>query len=384
MSELRQVVVVGAGYAGVMAANRILAAGQDGVTVTVVNPRADFVERIRLHQRATDGAEATVPLAELLHPDARLHLATVDRIGDRAVLLDGGQSLPYDYLVYAVGSVADRGGNPADSVHTVGDLEDADRLRARLRELPGGADVTVVGGGLTGIETAAEVAERRPDLAVRLVSAGPLAEHLPAASRASITRTLTSLGIAVREGARIRRVADGRVELDDGSSLPSDCTVWAGAFGVPDLARRSGLPVDESGRLRTDESLICQGHPTIVGVGDAVAPPATVAGHVRMSCQAALPLGAHGADTVLALLRGESPDRLSLGFLAQCVSLGRRSGLFQLVRADDSPRRFALRGRLGAFVKEQICRSTVKYVRAGSYPGPAGPKPVREQPSVSA
>ncbi|MFE3293089.1 NAD(P)/FAD-dependent oxidoreductase [Rhodococcus sp. NPDC059234] len=386
MNESRQVVVIGAGYAGVMAANRILAARPPGVTVTVVNPRADFVERIRLHQYATGDAAATVPLTDVLDPSARIRVATALRIEERAVLLDDGERLPYDYLVYAAGSSAARGGHGAGEVHTIAELEDATRLRDQLRTLPDGAVVTVVGGGLTGIECAAEIAERLPALDVHLISSGPVAEHHPASSRASIARTLAGLGVTVREGVRVDRVTEGRVVFDDGSTAASDCTIWAGSFGVPDLARRSGLPVDEAGRLRTNEDLVCLGNPTVVGVGDAVAPPARVAGHVRMSCQAALPLGAHGADTILALLGDRATEPLSLGFVLQCVSLGRRAGAVQFVRADDSPHRFALRGRSGAFVKEQVCRYTLKWLRSGtgSYRWRSGPAPVPAPDEMSA
>ncbi|TQF68577.1 pyridine nucleotide-disulfide oxidoreductase [Rhodococcus spelaei] len=383
MNQSKQVVVVGAGYAGVMAANRILAARLPGVAVTVINPRADFVERIRLHQFATGSGAATIPLTEVLDPAARIRIDTVERIDARSVLLGDGDVVDFDYLVYAVGSVADRRDHALAHTHTVAVLEDADRLRTRLRELSDGAVVTVVGGGLTGIETAVEIAEQRPTLSVQMISAGPPAAQLPAAGRTAIVRALTRNGVTLREGVRVQRVTEGRVELDDGSGLDSDCTVWAGAFAVPDLARRSGLPVDEAGRLRTDSALVCLDNPTIVGVGDAVAAPDEVAGHVRMSCQAALPLGVHGADTVLALLNGETPTPLSLGFVAQCISLGRRSALVQAVRPDDSPRRFALRGRLAAVVKEQICRYTVKYVRAGSYRGPAGPARVQVADKVA-
>ncbi|MFC9787356.1 NAD(P)/FAD-dependent oxidoreductase [Rhodococcus sp. NPDC127528] len=386
MNQPRHVVVVGAGYAGVMAANRILAARPPGVTVTVVNPRADFVERIRLHQYAADSGTATVPLAEVLHPDARVRVASVELIGERELTLADGEVLGFDHLVYAVGSGTAGGPDGAEHAFTVGGFEDADRLRTRLRELSDGATVVVVGGGLTGIEAAAEIAERRPDLLVRLASAGAVGVGLAPRGRRSVARTLGSLGVDVRAGARVRRIEPDRVVLADGSDLAADCVVWAGAFAVPDLARRSGLPVDAGGRLRTDENLVCLGNPAIVGVGDAVAPPEAVAGHIRMSCQAALPLGAHGADTVLAQLAGRNPEPLSMGFLLQCVSLGRRAGVVQFVRTDDSPRKLALRGRMGAFVKEQICRQTVskRGARAGSYRWLSGPAPAREEQGVPA
>jgi NADH dehydrogenase FAD-containing subunit len=105
-----------------------------------------------------------------------------------------------------------------------------------------------------------------------------------------------------------------------------------------------------------------------------------------MSCQAALPLGAHGADTVLALLRGRAPRQLSVCMSGQCISLGRRRGLIQIARRDDSPRRLALRGRLAARVKESVSTSTITQLRRArpSYQWLPGPQPpVRTRQAAS-
>ncbi|MFZ2176634.1 MAG: FAD-dependent oxidoreductase, partial [Rhodococcus sp. (in: high G+C Gram-positive bacteria)] len=348
------VVVVGAGYAGVMAANRVASVGVADVVVTVINPRRDFVERIRLHQCAAGSGAATVPLADLLHHAVRLRVAAVDAIGERSVTLNDGQVVGFDFLIYAVGSGADRQGFEQGDVGAVTGLGAAERLHARLRALPAGARIVVVGGGLTGIETSAEIAEQFPRLRLDLVT-NTVAASMSAGGRAVIERTLSALGVSVRGGLTVTGVRAGGVDLRGNRVLFGDCTIWAGSFTVPGLARRSGLPVDRLGRLRTDESLVCVGHPRIVGIGDAAAPPQSVAGHVRMSCQASIPMGAHGANTVLALLDGRKPSALSVGFVGQAVSLGRRRGLIQITRLDDSPRALAIRGRSAAAIKEVVC-----------------------------
>ncbi|CAM4298417.1 FAD-dependent oxidoreductase [Nocardia ninae] len=369
---LRRVVVVGAGYAGVMAANRLAAVGGSDVRVTVVNPRAQFVERIRLHERAA-GVSRVVQLRRgVLHRDVRLRVATVARIGAESVALDDGSVLEFDYLLYAVGSTAAPGLAGAEHACNIADLDGAELLRGRLRRLSAGARVVVVGGGLTGIETSAEIAYRYPALAVELVS-GSVAGCLPDSSRASIEDRLENAGVRVRSGLRVTATRADAVVTDAGV-LPSDCTVWAGSFGVPDLALRSGLAVAADGRLRTDDTLVCVDHGRIVGVGDAVAPPAHVGEHLRMSCQAAMPMGAHGADTVLALIRGERPQPSSIGMVGQAISLGRRDGFIQATHLDDTARGFVLSGRVAAMAKERVCRCTLtsmRYPRAYRWlPGP--------------
>jgi NADH dehydrogenase len=87
------------------------------------------------------------------------------------------------------------------------------------------------------------------------------------------------------------------------------------------------------------------------------------AGDLRMACATAIPLGLRAGKNVVADLRGEEPKPLSFRYYAQVMSLSRRDGLVQLVRADDSPKDQIVTGRKAAFLKEQVVRSTVRSLR---------------------
>ena len=185
--------------------------------------------------------------------------------------------------------------------------------------------------------------------------------------------------VELQEHVTAERIAAGAVVLDDGSRVPFDACLVALSFEAPALARTSGLDVDGLGRLRVDETLRCAGAEGIVGAGDAVVVPDAVGGHLRMSCAAALPLGGHAADTVLRLVRGQAPTAVSIGFVLQCLSLGRKRGYVQPVRPDDRPRGAGLAGRRAAWVKERICRLVVEgprqeRVRPGAYRTVKGPR----------
>src|SRR5690349_9731078 len=99
------VVVIGGGYAGTLAANRLRLRGD--VDITLINPRPKFVERIRLHQHAANNYEATADYGSLLGHGINLVVDTAAKIdtGRRAVqFASGRRAMPYDYLIYAVGS----------------------------------------------------------------------------------------------------------------------------------------------------------------------------------------------------------------------------------------------------------------------------------------
>lgn len=365
-----QVVIVGGGYAGTLAANRLRQ--HPGVDITLINPRPQFVERIRLHQYVAGTGTATIDYPELLGDGVSLIVDSATRIdaNDRRIQLASGTALRYDYLIYAVGStgaITPAVPGAAEFAYSISELEHAQRLLDRLGELEPDAPVTVVGGGLTGIEAASELAGQ--GRAVTLVCGEMLGPSLHAAGRRSVAKALHKLGVDVLEAAIVAQVRADSLVLHDGTVLPSAVTVWTAGFSVPDLAAASGLATDGLGRLLTDETLTSVDNPWIVAAGDAVAPSGQP---LRMSCQAALPLGAQAANTVLTRIDGTSPAALDQAFAAQCISVGRQAATVQLSRRDDTPIRAFVGGRLGAVVKESICRFTVKWIRGeaakpGSY-----------------
>ncbi|MFI7349450.1 NAD(P)/FAD-dependent oxidoreductase [Streptomyces sp. NPDC049936] len=365
MKDNVDVVVVGGGYAGVTAANRL--ARHDGVSVTLVNPRPDFVSRIRLHQLVAGSDDAIEDFGDVLGRNVRLMVDSVTRIeaAERRVSLAGGGSVSYDYLVYAVGSgAADPGiAGAMEFAHWVSDLEGAQRLRSTLAATPLSAPVTVVGSGPTGLETAAELAEAGRD--VTIVCGNVLGPSLHPRVRRPVARRLARLGVTVVEGPRtqVTEVSGDGVRLDDGRTLPSAVTVWTAGFQFPDLAARSGLRTDADGRLVTDVTLTSVDDGRIVAAGDAGVMPDHP---FRMSCQAAVQLGPAAAETILRRIMGKKPTPVRMFFAGQCLSLGRGEGVTQFSYPNDRVNALSISGGPGAGVKEIACRFTLNKLVSGA------------------
>ncbi|GAA3242741.1 NAD(P)/FAD-dependent oxidoreductase [Nonomuraea helvata] len=369
------IVVLGAGYAGLGAAKRAAwRLRRADVRVTLVNATDRFVERVRLHQLAAGQRLPDLPLAGLL-AGTGIELVVARVIGidleARTVRLDAAPyDLSYDVLVYALGSAAELDAVPGvrEHAYTLAAADEAVRLRARLAE---SREVTVIGGGLTGIEAATEFAETVPGLRVSLVSAGLIGEGLSARARRHLHRAFSRMGIAVREHAPVAKIGPGGPLLESGDELPSETVVWAGGFRVSDLAAAAGLATDRHGRMLVDRSLRSVSHPEVFGIGDAAA--ADRSGRpTRMACQTGLPMGMYGGEAVADLLTGRKPRRARFRYVWQNISLGRHDGVTQFTRRDDSPADAVLTGRLSAAFKEAIVRGTVWAMR---HPGPYRPFP---------
>ncbi|HXJ34457.1 MAG TPA: FAD-dependent oxidoreductase [Candidatus Eisenbacteria bacterium] len=368
------VVVLGGGYAGQMAAAR-LAERCAGLGLTVVDASAEFVERIRLHQLAAGERMAVRPMRKMLPRGATfVHGRVVTWEPDaRRVIVGcaggGRRSLEYTACVYALGSRSDVARLPGGAEHARV-LDDPAAARAIASDVAvlaaRGGRVLVVGGGATGIEAAAELAERHPRLEVALATSGAFGAPLSAEGVAHVRAALRRLRVTVREHARVVALEDGAALVEGGHRIAYDLCLWGGGFRAPDLARQAGLPVDGSGRVRVDATLRVPGRPEILVAGDAAVVRADDGSELRMACATAMPLGVHAAEEIARARCGASPHAFRFAYAIRCMSLGRRDGLVQHVDTGDRPRPRVWTGWRGALVKEIVCRSTVLSIRTES------------------
>lgn len=370
----QKILILGGGYAGLIAAARIARKSRPGADVTLIDARTEMVQRIRLHETLAGGTPKTLAYAPLLAKrGVRFLQAVVESLEARRQRVvvrapDGRrQELGYDKLVLALGS---RTAAPCPGVaeHAVR-LDDPAALReahGRLRDLAqAGGRVLVVGGGLSGIEAAAELAERLPGLRLTLATRGSLGEGWDAAAAAHFYRRLRELGVDVREGVAVEALEEGRALVsqgEQGEPMPFDFAVWAGGFEALPLAREAGLPVDAAGRVRVTETLQVPGHPEIFAAGDAAAAEGP-GGIIRMGCVSALPMGAHAGENVASALAGGELKPFPFAIALRCVSLGRRDGLVQFTNPDDTLVPRVWTRRVGALVKEMICKMTFWVVK---------------------
>jgi NADH dehydrogenase FAD-containing subunit len=372
------IVIVGGGYSGIMAALRLshrVAKWPDRPQITLVNASGDFVERIRLHQKAAGQTLRRHSIARLLRGrgiDLVIGEVTALHLPEREIEIrqsDVTGRLHFDRLIYALGSTIDTSAVPGIRENAYTLSASGERSTHALREaLPAiaarGGRLIVIGGGLTGIEAASELAENYPGLRVKLVTSGDFGAQFSDGGRRYVLKIFRQLGIEVCDRASVERIEVDQVVLHNGEHLASDLCLWAGAFSVPALARSAGLNVNSRGQIIVDPYLRSTSHPEIYAAGDSAAFAIDPGVPIRMACATAMPMGIQAAENIAADLAGRSLRTFSFVYAGQCISLGRRSGLIQLVHRDDSPRQRIISGRIAAWIKELVCRFTIAALRA--------------------
>ncbi|MEV4020810.1 FAD-dependent oxidoreductase [Nonomuraea angiospora] len=370
-----RIVVLGAGYTGAVAAGRLAKRlRREDVAITLVNAEPDFVERVRMHQVATGQHLKPRPFSEMFAgTGVELRLARVTGVDvDRKTVTvtdveatgstapaSGAEELPYDTLVYALGSRWNAQGVPGTAEHAyeIAGRPGALRLRERLARLDAGQSVVVVGGGLTGLEAATEIAEARPDLDVALAARGGLGDWLSPKGREHLRKVFGKLGITAYEHTAVTGVEADRVTTADGKAIPAAVTVWTTGFAVHPIAKATALEVTGNGQIVVDGTMRSVSHPDVYAIGDAAMVMGPGDKPLRMSCASGTPTAWQAADAIAARLTGGKLPNVSIHYFNQCISLGRKEGLIQYVTADDRAVQAVLTGRLAAVYKELICKS---------------------------
>jgi len=342
----RRVLVLGAGYAGLTCFLTLQARLPRHCELTLVNLDRYHWFTTELHAYVA-GAEADairLPLSRVVAPPARLVVGRVVQVEPdrKQVRFEGGEHLPYDLLVFALGSEPEYYGLPGVAEHSleVGSWEGARRLRAAVRRLVtrnGGGEgpgrVVVAGGGLTGVELAGELADEFPGkLQVTVVEAGPeimpgFAPELVQAARGILERK----GVTILTGEPIAGADSQAVLLKSGGRIPYDLLVWAAGVRGSAVLAQSGLAVTPRGRAKVDAFLRAEGHPDIYVAGDSasVVNPAT-GREMPPSGQLAVQMGRAVARNILRRLQGRPQEAFQPKIRGIFASLGQWEGVGQM------------------------------------------------------
>jgi NAD(P)H-nitrite reductase large subunit len=252
-------------------------------------------------------------------------VATIER-ADRAVVLEGGERLPYDRLVLATGSIPTlppiRGlvgvdGRLHPKVHAFRSLADCRRLDAAV---PEARRAVVVGGGLLGLQVARALALRGLQVEIVEGSSHLLSSQVGEQAGTVLRRKLRKLGTEVYTHTRAVRLNDDGVRLDNGYTLDTDLVVLtAGGRPSTALAKRAGLVVRRGVVVGTGLESVTD--PRIHAIGDCAehrgrttgfVPPAWEQAGVLAAVLTGEKAGYAGSRTV-ARLRASDLDVAVLG-----------------------------------------------------------------------
>jgi NADH:ubiquinone reductase (H+-translocating) len=388
-----EIVVAGAGYAGLHVALRLTAKLRNNpMTDLILVDRHDYHQVLTELPRVAGGTRAAdavrIPLQDLLARRVRFIRTEINGfdLAGRRLLTEVGP-IGWTRLVLALGSRPNDFAIPglaqrALSLYSASDAEQvwaavmtalttaaAETDPERQRRL---ATVVVGGGGATGVELAGELAEMLPEAASRhglapdrpavwLVEAGPT---ILAGSSAQLidkaSSILSDLGVQVRTNAAIAAATEEGFRLKDGQLVEGGVFVWAGGVKAPELVANSGLPTGHNGRIKVDRYLRVLEYPDIYVAGDLASVVNPRSGHVLPPlAQVALEEGETVARNLDAELEARPLEEFTFHDKGFVVSVGTRRGVAEVAGITSG-------GQLAHLLKDAIeweYRQSVKYLR---------------------
>jgi NADH dehydrogenase len=353
------VIIIGGGFGGLYAARALRDAD---VRVTLVDRRNHHVFQPLLYQvamAALSPGDIASPIRWILRRQRNVEVLLADVVGIRTdegrIVLADGDELTYDYLIVATGAAHAYFGHDEWRAHAPGlkSLEDALEIRRRVllaferaeRERDPGrrkAELTfvVVGGGPTGVEMAGALAEiSRQSLAkdfrhidpgsarIMLIEAGPaVLPTFPERLRNSARRHLERLGVEVRLGSPVTRVAAGRVETGE-ETVRAETVLWAAGVAASPIGAALGVPLDRAGRVLVNPDLTIPDHPDVFVIGD-LASLKDQAGHQLPGvAQVAMQMGRHATRNIRRAIERQPYRPFVYKDLGNMATIGRMSAV---------------------------------------------------------
>ena len=255
------VVILGAGYAGLMAALRLSRKRRE-LRIALVSSSDRFLERVRLQESIVAPVAPRISSisAFLAGTGIKFICGTVvsldaDRRCIRIVSDAGEHEIMFDRAIYALGTRVDVDGVPGATEHAYR-LEAAEgprspsALRTRLRE---NADrpmrVITVGGAETSVEVAGEIKTAWPNAQVTMISSSRCGDFKGARVESAIRTQLARLGVKMVDGETVTEVRSTELTTDQGRCIPFDICVWSGGLRSAPVATGAGLATDPQGRI---------------------------------------------------------------------------------------------------------------------------------------
>ena len=361
---------MGGGYVGLYAALGLQRRLRpDEATITLVNPESFALYQPFLPEAASGSIEprhVVVPLRPLLRRRSRLITGTVESLDHErrtaAIVPAGGEpfELPYDVVVLAPGSVSRVLPIPGLAEQGIGftSLAEAIYLRNRVLSRMDAAESTedeavrrrlltfvFVGGGYAGIEAIAELEDmarfacrsyqrvRPHDLRWVIVEAADrILPELTLPLGAYALSQLEARGFQIHLGTRLRSAVGGHLELSNGRTYDADTLVWTAGVRPNPMLQRTGLPLDEKGRLVADECLRVRGVEGAWTAGDGAAVPDVIAGGIcPPTAQHALRQAKRLAENLVASLHGQPLRPFRYRNLGGLATLGLYKGVALVV-----------------------------------------------------
>ncbi|WP_127584837.1 NAD(P)/FAD-dependent oxidoreductase [Paenibacillus koleovorans] len=323
---MKKYVILGGGYGGLTLALHLLDNDIPKDTEIVLLDRQPYQGLKTEYYALAAGTVSEAAIRVAFPTDPRIimkygEVTSVD-LDQKLVMLEGQDPLSYDWLVIALGCVDKFHGieGAQTFAHSIQTLSSSRKTYQAINDLRPYAQVSIVGGGLSGVEIASELRESRPDLNVRIIDRGAsILSAYPEKLQAYVREWFIEHGVEMRSHVSLNRVEPNMLYNKE-ELIATDLTVWTAGIQPSPIVQQLDVPKDNQGRVLLNDYYQIPEYTDVYVVGDCASLP------FSPSAQAAEAQGKHVAEVMLALWKGETPRLKPIKLKGVLGSLGKKAG----------------------------------------------------------
>lgn len=325
---MRKFVILGGGYGGQAIATELLEKQLPLDVEIVLIDRMPYQGLKTEYYALAAGTVSDLELRVKFPHDPRItnkygEVTELD-LESKLVYLEGQDPIEYEWLVIGLGCTDNYHGiEGAEQYSTsIQTFSAARRTYQLLNDVKPYGQVSIIGGGLSGVEVAAELRESRPDLNIRIIDRGPsVLSAFPGPLKKFVAQWFNEHQVEMRGHVSLSRLEQGSLyDQQSGETIYTDVTVWTAGIQPVELVQRLDLPKDNQGRLIINEWHQLPDHTNVFVVGDCASLPLSPSG------QAAGAQGKQIAEVMHALWNDKTPRLGKINLKGVLGSLGKKSG----------------------------------------------------------
>ncbi len=361
----KNVVILGAGYAGVAAAKKLnkLSKKEPEVTITLIDKNPFHTLLTELHEVAGNRIEEEDVQVNLksIFKSTRVNVVkdVINEVDPESKVLKSEEyEYNYDYLILGTGSEPTDCGveGVSENTFTLWSIEDAKKINEHIIDMFQKARVeddpqerkklltfTVCGGGFTGVEMVGELIEWMDDLCeqyeiprdeINLHLCEGLDNILPNLDENLANKALAYLdkkGVEVKLGSFVNKVEKDKLLFGDGEEIATGTVVWNCGVVASDFAAKLGLKTGGADRVEVNKYLQTLDYSEIYAIGDNAAAPGDDGKVLPALVEAALQTGECAAENVVADIKGTPKEEIEPKFHGIMVSIGGKYAVADLM-----------------------------------------------------
>lgn len=376
----KQIVILGGGFGGVRLAKKL--SKKANLSITLIDQKPYHCIHGQLYEVATSPSELVnlselkqsveIPLTKIfLKTKVKLVTARVDQIDlDKKLVLAGGNSYKFDYVVSALGSqpnfyaipgASDYANHFASSIDALKIRESIENVIAQSKREPGHGPVQIIiaGGGVAGVEIAAElqgmldyVAWRdsydRNDLHTIIIERGKrLLSGFPEQVSLACEDRLRKLGVKIKHNTEIESISKN-VVIAQHEQIKFDVLIWAAGVKANTILTTPGLSLTVGDRLEVDCYFRSAQNSSLFVLGDQCAwQDLKTKECLPGTASQAIYQADYVANAIIRLTSNQIPEKFSPKTFPYLIPLGGKWAIFAFGS-------FLIRGYIAYFIRQLV------------------------------